>query len=84
MVLFARRSRLASRIASAIVLVSENEDAVRKNIEKMHPGGYSNVFLLEKMEFSEEEELDIVELTTQRTRLRPAINSYYYIRGDYE
>ena len=39
--------------------MSENEDAVRKHIKKMYPGGHPKVFLPEKMELSEEEELDI-------------------------
>ena len=39
--------------------MSKNEDAVRKHIEKMYPGGHPKVFLPEKMELSEEEKLDI-------------------------
>ena len=40
--------------------MSENEDAVRKHIKKMYPGGHPKVFLPEKMELiSKEEELDI-------------------------
>ena len=61
LVLTAKRSRLVSRIVSAVVLMSENEDAVtsRKHIKKMYPGGHPKVFLLEEMKLSEEEELDI-------------------------
>lgn len=59
LVLTAKRSRLASPIVSAIVLMSENEDAVRKHIEKMYPGGHPKVFLPENMELSEKEKLDI-------------------------
>ena len=44
----AKRSRLASGVVSAIVLMSENEDAVRKHIEKMYHGGHPKVFLPEK------------------------------------
>jgi len=59
LVLTAKRSRLASRIISAIVLMSESEDAVRKHLETMYPGGHPKVFLPKNMELSEEEKFDI-------------------------
>ena len=55
LVLTARRSRLASRVVSAVVLMSENEDAIRKHVEKFYPGGHPKIFLPLKMEMNKEE-----------------------------
>ena len=48
LVLTAKCTRLALCIVSAIVLVSENKDAVWKHVKKMYPGGHPKVFLPEK------------------------------------
>ena len=45
LVLTAKHSRLASRIVSVIVIMSENENTVRKHIEKVYSGAHPKVFL---------------------------------------